>query len=121
MTDAQASIIVAFIYFTTLCFICELAMALINTWMFLIKQRKYKTWPLLLFYVLTIWLALERIYSMFFLLFVKKNQDILGVLIPPILKLNIGAVQCWILFELGLRITQNIRLTEDLEKSKESC
>ena len=29
-------------------------------------------------------------------------------------------VQCWILFELGLRITQNIRLTEDLEKNNES-
>ena len=34
-----------------------------------------------------------------------------------ILKLNLGAVQCWTLIELGLRVNLNIKLTETLKKS----
>ena len=34
-----------------------------------------------------------------------------------ILKLNLGAVQCWTLVELGLRVNLNIKLTEALKKS----
>ena len=34
-----------------------------------------------------------------------------------ILKLNLGAVQCWTLIELGLRVNLNIKLTEALKKS----
>ena len=34
-----------------------------------------------------------------------------------ILKLNLGAVQCWTLVELGLRVDLNIKLTNALKKS----
>ena len=104
-------------YFSTLCFICELIMALTNTWMFLIRQRKYKTRPLLMFYVLTIWLVAMRVYSSFFFLLLMIESDLFGDLLIPILKLNIGLVQCWILFELGLRVTLNIRQTEILQEN----
>ena len=106
------NIIVASIYFATLCFTCELVMALTNTWMFLIKQRKYKTRPLLVFYILAICLATIRIYSCVFDFYLREEHEIFGSLLPAILKLNLGAVQCWILFELGVRIHLNIRLIE---------
>ena len=109
------NIIVASIYFATFCFTCELVMALTNTWMFLIRQRKYKTRPLLAFYILAISLAATRIYTCIFKFFLKESNEIFGELFPPILKLNLGAVQCWILFELGVRIHLNIRLTERLK------
>ena len=92
LTETELRIIIAFMYFNTLCFICELAMALNNTWQFLIKQRKYKTWPLLMFYVLTICLATMRIYHSFFFLFVVIEKEVFGTLLSAILKLNLGAV-----------------------------
>ena len=92
LTDKELRILVAAMYFSTLCFICELAMALTNMWMFLIKQEKYKTWPLLMFYVLTISLAVMRTYSSFFKFLIIINNEIFGGLLSAILKLNIGAV-----------------------------
>ena len=65
-TGTQLRVLVAVMYFSTICFICELALALTNLWRFLIRQRKYKAWPLLLFYILTIMLATIRIYCSFF-------------------------------------------------------
>ena len=105
LTETELRIIIAFMYVNTLCFIFELAMALNNTWRFLIKQRKYKTWPLLMFYVLTICLATMRIYNSVFLFFIIVEKEIFGSLLDAILKLNIGLVQCWILFELALKET----------------
>ena len=109
------NIVVVCMYSATLCYTCELVMALTNTWLFLIKQRKYKTRPLLVFYILAICLATIRIYSCIFDLYRREVHEIFGSLLPAILKLNLGAVQCWILFELGVRIHLNIRLVESLK------
>lgn len=70
-----------------------------------------------MFYVLAISLAAMRIYGSLFYFFIDIRYDLFGNLLPPILKLNMGAVQCWILFELGLKVTLNIRLTKNLQKS----
>ena len=117
MTEQELRIVVAVMYFSTICFIIELAMTLTNMWRFLIKQSKYKTWPLLMFYILTICLAVVRIYFSFFYFVVVANNGIFGNLLHPVIKLNLGIVQCWILLELGLRVNLNIRLTENLQKS----
>ena len=103
-------------YFASLCYVCELALALTNTWMFLIRQRKYKTRPLLMFYILTIALAAIRIYGSLFEFYVRSTHEIFGSLLAAILKLNIGAIQCWILFELGIRVNMNIKMTEKLNE-----
>ena len=67
MTEVQLNVFVAILYLTTLIYLCELAMALYNFWVFLIKQRKYKTWPLLMFYVIAIAIISSRVYcSIFF-------------------------------------------------------
>ena len=70
-----------------------------------------------MFYILTIWLAIMRIYNNFFFLFIITEKEIFGFLLETILKLNIGAVQCWILVEIGLRITLNIQLTRNYQQS----
>ena len=113
------NIVVASMYSAALCYACELIMALTNTWMFLIRQRKYKTRPLLMSYILVICLATARIYSCVFDFYLWEDSEIFGSLLPAILKLNLGAVQCWILFELGVRINLNIRLTESLKSNFE--
>ena len=112
LSDAEMNIIVASIYFASFCFTCELVMALTNTWMFLIKQKRYKARPLLVFYILAISLAMIRIYTSFFRFYFQENHELFGHLLPAILKLNLGAVQCWIIFELGVRVHLNIRHTQ---------
>ena len=92
-------------------------MAIMNTWKFLIRQRKYKIWPLLMFYILTICMSSMRIYTSLFYFFYALEGDIVAYLLTPILNLNVGAVQCWILFELGLKVTLNIRLVESLQRN----
>ena len=62
MTDRQLNILVIIIYLSTLLFICELCLVIFNIWTFLIRQGKYKTIPLSLFYLLTAWLVVMRIY-----------------------------------------------------------
>ena len=89
-------------------------MSLTNTYMFLIKQGKYKTWPLLLFYVLTSWLAVMRVYWSFCFFINIVEQDLFGFLLLPMLKLNVGVIQCWILVELTLRDALYVRLTQKL-------
>ena len=101
--------IVAIMYISIVCYLAELTLAVCNTWKFLIKQRKYKTWFLLLFYVLTISLVLERLYYTICFFWVIEEKELFGHLLKVIIKINLGVVQCWILFELGLRITLDIR------------
>ena len=120
LSQSELKILVAFMYVSSFCFICELIMALTNTWMFLIKQRKYKTWPLLMFYILTIWLAGMRLITSILYFRTIVEQDLFGFTLNPILKLNIGLVQCWMLFELGLQVTLSIKMTEYLQKNVHS-
>ena len=79
-------------YLTTFCFISELVMALVNTWKFLYKEKKYKTWPLLMFYILAILLSVFRMYNSFFLLMIMEDLEIFGSMLPPIVKFDIGIV-----------------------------
>ena len=87
-------------------------MALTNTWMFLIKQKRYKARPLLAFYILATSLVAIRIYYCVFLFYLVEKHELFGSLFPAILKLDLGAVQCWIIFELGVRVHLNIRHTQ---------
>ena len=67
-------------------------------------------------YVLIICIATMRIYFSLFYLFTNLVHDLFGWLLLPMLKINLGVVQCWILFELALRVTINIRQTESIRE-----
>ena len=71
----------------------------------------------MILYILAICLAAMRFYTSFFYFFIAVRYELFGLELTPILKLNLGLVQCWILFELGLKVTINIRMTESLKQS----
>ena len=108
MTQAELEILVSVIYLCAFLFLCQLLMALYIVWKFLIRDGKYKTWPLTLFYVLVIWLTILRIYYCIYYFNIWINADIIGSEMKNVLKINIGLVQCWILFEFSLRISESI-------------
>ena len=73
-----------------------------------------------MFYILTIWLAGMRLITSILYFRSIVEQDLFGFNLNPILKLNIGLVQCWMLFELGLQVTLSIKMTEYLQKNVHS-
>ena len=110
------TIIVVLMYSCTFLYLCEFTLAIVNTWKFLIKQKKYKTWPLLAFYLLTIWLSLSEAHFNIFFFKSTTEQKVYELNMRPILKLIMGIIQCWMLFELALRITQELRRTERISR-----
>ena len=104
LSETELNFLVAVIYLTTVLFICELALAIVNTWAFVIKQKKYKTWPILIFYILAICSSIMRIYGSFWFFYIYTESEIFGYLFNPVLAIDLGVVQCWMLIELGLRI-----------------
>ena len=86
-------------------------LAFVNVYKFLYKDEKFKTLPLLLFYVLTVVLTLMRIWSNLWFLGYILHQYLLEVLCP-VLKINIGLNQCWMLLELSLRLRKSIAISK---------
>ena len=103
-TEGQLDSLVVLIYISILLFLTQLGLAIYNTWAFLIKQKKYKILPLLIFYVLVILLSISRICYSFFFFREYFNYRIINFLLKPIILINLGLVQCWIIYELSLRI-----------------
>ena len=116
VTDVQWIIVVAMMYLSLAIFLSMLFLALYNTWEFIIRQKKYKTVPLLVFYVIVIMLASLRIYFSVFYFYGKLYHDYFGYLMKPLLNLNLGVVQCWILFELALRINENVKQMKQINQ-----
>ena len=85
-----------------------LGLAVFNIWTILIKQRRYKTWPLTFFYVFAflaiffrlIWLFIEYIES-----FVV--DDISDCYLSS--KLSVGLIQSWMILEIALRVRQTYK------------
>ena len=74
----------------------------------------------MVFYILTVILTLFRIYFSFFYFYDIHHVDILGVLFKPVLKINMGLAQCWILTELSLIISESILYTKTKQVSNVS-
>ena len=83
-----------------------LVLALVNIWTILIKQGRYKTLPLLFFYIfafLSIFLRLILIimaWSKFTSFGYYINDFYL------VTKLSVGLIQSWMIFEIALRVRQ---------------
>ena len=75
-----------------------------NIWAFLIKQKKYKTSPLVVFYVIVVLLSSLRIIQAITELKFTLDRTLFTVTLMPILKVNLGLVQCWMVIELTLRV-----------------
>ena len=102
------SMLVVSIYLTIALFLIQLIFSCYNIQAFLIRQKKYKTTPLLIFYVLVILLTVAELLYTFFMLKLVMHDNIF-VFILPVIKIEIGLAQCWILFELSLQIQKSIK------------
>ena len=90
-----------------------------NVWQILIKQERWKTPPLLLFYIFALIVVISRIVNAV----LPSNEDqpyslenVLWYFISysaPIAKLAVGAIQLWMMIELTIGIKTSIQLAED--------
>ena len=92
VTKNSLDILVILTYITCALYLVQLAMAFYNIWAFIIKQKRYKTPPLLVFYMLVVMLTCTRIWYSYFCLSYFIQADIVAGEIMPILKVNIGLI-----------------------------
>ena len=86
-----------------------LAMVLTNFWCILIKQEKWKTFPMLVFYVISLIAVILRLLVMIWE-FEGSNWIAACYIIQPMVKAAVGLIQSWIIFELSMRFRSvNIR------------
>ena len=97
-------------------YLCQLAFAIHNTYAFLYKQGKYKTLPLLVFYILTYLLTIFRIFTSIFTIGSSFEKYIILNFGCPWLKLNMGINQCWMLIELAIGVHLSLKLSSSSEE-----
>mgnify|MGYP000875634176 CR=1 FL=1 len=104
LSPAELNTIVAMIYFASLLFLCQLTLAIHNIAVFVVKQKKYKTVLLPIFYGQVLLLTAMRLYASLFAFEAQKQLNIVEFIYIPLLNINLGIVQCLILFELSIRV-----------------
>ena len=108
--ETQEEVVCLLMYLSVILYILMLAMTGHNVWVFLIKQKRYKTTgPLVLFYFLAVLIGLLRFYFSLFYFAVLIEFNMIVILLEPILKLFLGVVQCWITVELAIRIQYELK------------
>ena len=120
MKEAELNCLVFLMYAISTLFALQFVAALYNSWAFLLKQGKYRMRPLLIFYLLTVLLCIIRIYYTMWLLAEVSTEVIVGFLLPPLIKINMGIHLCWSMLELSLRIRQSIKVTELMSDPRSS-
>ena len=108
--ETQEEVVCLLMYLSVILYILMLAMTGHNVWVFLIKQKRYKTTgPLVLFYFLAVLIGLLRFYFSLFYFAVLIEFNMIVILLQPILKIFLGVVQCWITVELAIRIQYELK------------
>ena len=92
VSTGQIALLASTQYFTILLFGGLLFFTLFNFYRIIIKQRRYKTSPLLTFYILSVLGMILRLYTAIFLIPNVKNLAFTIELAQPICKLQIGLV-----------------------------
>lgn len=82
-----------------------LLLILFNFWSILIKREKWRTLPLLLFYILSLIAVILRLAMMVWD-FTQSNWMWACALIQPNAKAAVGLIQSWMIFELSMRFRQ---------------
>ena len=80
-----------------------IVLALVNIWQILIKQGKYKTLPLLFFYIYSIIAIALRLICLVWMFGRGVFENVLDDIYVGA-KLCVGFVQAWIIFEIALRV-----------------
>ena len=120
LNAAQISWLTTLIYLSTAIFFGQLALAGYNSYAFLYKEEKYKTVHLLVFYILTFILTGLRIFYNIAFYANLVNEYVFSMLGMPIVKINMGLNQCWMLLELSMRVKLSIQLASSEPFAPES-
>lgn len=91
-------------------------LATYNIWNILIKRKKYKTLPLLIFYILTVGYIISQFYYTIDIF--DPLYSLCREFFPMLFIFNIGMVQSFIMTELAARLKLNIRMTLMIKPSK---
>ena len=86
-------------------YIFLLGLAISNIWTILIKQRRYKTCPLLFFYIFT-FMAIA--FRLTYIIFEFSSSNLVYYMEDCYLtaKLSVGLMQCWMIMEIAIRVRQ---------------
>ena len=112
LTDQQLLWLTVSLYIAILIFGLQMALTLHNCYAYLYLQRKFKVIPILVFYILTVILTGIRLF--YFLMFYAnlENQYVFAMLGMPIVKINMGLNQCWMLIELTLNVRNALKISQ---------
>ena len=89
-----------------------LILSSINIWTILIRQKRYKTLPLLVFYIFTFFgIALRLVFVIiqhthYYYLKNYVNDFYLAA------KLSVGLIQCWMILEIALRVRKAFKISQ---------
>ena len=86
----------------------------------MVKQKKYTVSPLMFFYVVALILATVEIYNSIMFWQTSVNMVIWTVLMPGTLMTALAINQSWIMVELCLRISLLIKISGQVNQSRES-
>ena len=88
-----------------------MVLCILNIWKILIKQRRYKTLPLLTFYIFAFFSIAFRLT---YILIDWTCAVVIIIIVNDcylITKLSVGLIQSWMIFEIALRVRQTYRQT----------
>ena len=80
----------------------------INIWKIIIKQKRYKTLPLLFFYIFTFTALTLRLFNFIFVFTELSIEIILDI--SGVAKLCVGLIQAWMILEIALRLKQSVQV-----------
>ena len=73
-------------------FILMLVFCLHNIWRYLVRQGKWRVFPLSMFYALSLLMTVERVYVTLFVVKAASSFNLVIILMPAVLKVLIGLV-----------------------------
>ena len=110
--STEVRVCIAVAYFAIACFFLQLLIAVHNIFAFLIRQGKYKTQPLLMFYLFTVAISVSRIVYNVFIFYEFGDEFFALTELMPAFDLALGIEQCWLMFELSLHINNYIAFVQ---------
>ena len=119
MTEKQAHTIVVLVYISVLLYSAMLVLEVFNTYKYLYVKKRYKAFPVLLFYVLSIPSTIFRIYENIFIIEIVMYQYAWLVMMPALFKICISFSQILVMLELTVRINQSMQTSMIVYKKKQ--
>ena len=103
-TDKETIWIAFTVYVVFALFLLMLAFCLYNIYWYLYKQKKWRVFPISMFYGISLVLILVRAYLTIFTVHTVHIFGVFGTLMPAVLKVAIGIVQIEVIIELIIRV-----------------